>query len=80
MEEVFGKVERGPFAVGSKSDRETTFINTDKGRFVLRLRDGDPFRDPAFDNVIGKTIRAKGVVTGYTFLVSDWMELKDDKT
>ena len=75
MEELSGRVVKELFAKGSKSEREAVFLESDKGRFVLRRQDGNPFHDPELEKLVGKIIRGRGVVTGYTFLLSDWDEM-----
>lgn len=75
MDEISGEVVKGPFAVGSKSEHEAVYLVSDKGRFVLRRVGGNPFYDPELNGLVGKKIRGKGQVTGYTFLLSEWHEL-----
>lgn len=76
--EIRGKVERENFGEGSKSDRSAIVINSDKGKFVLRRLGANPFSDPELDDYVGKTIRCTGNPTGYTFIASDLVEVKDD--
>ncbi|MBZ5529905.1 MAG: hypothetical protein LAO20_00615 [Acidobacteriia bacterium] len=76
MEEISGQVVKGPFATGSKSEHNAIFLISEKGRYVLRRLGGNPFQDPELEKLVGKTIRGQGVVTDYTFLLSDWSELK----
>jgi hypothetical protein len=77
MEEIIsGQVVKGPFAKGSKSEHDAIFLNSEKGRYVLRRQGGNPFYDPELEKLLGKTIRGKGVVTDYTFLLSEWSEVK----
>jgi hypothetical protein len=78
MEEIAGQVVKAPFATGSKSEKEAVFLNSDKGRFVLRRVGGNPFFDPELEKLVGKTIRARGEAAGYTFLLSDWNELRPE--
>jgi hypothetical protein len=78
LEEISGQVVRAQFAKGSRSEHEAVFLNSDKGRVVLPRADGNPFSDPELEKLIGKTIRARGDATGYTFLLPDWNELGPD--
>ena len=39
-----GTVVRGPFGVGSKSEREAVWLKTFMGRFVLRRKNGPTFK------------------------------------
>jgi hypothetical protein len=75
MDEISGQVVKAQFASGSKSEHEGVFLKTEKGRFALRRTGGNPFYDPELEKLVGKTIRARGEVAGYTFLMSDWTEM-----
>jgi hypothetical protein len=75
LEELSGEVVKGPFAVGSKSEHQAIYLMSSRGRYVLRRQGGNPFHDSALDKLVGKNIRGRGVITGYTFLVTDWTEL-----
>jgi hypothetical protein len=79
MEELSGRVVKAQFATGSKSEHEAVFLHSDKGRFVLRRPGANPFFDPELEQLVGKTIKGKGEVTGSTFLMSDWNELKPNE-
>jgi hypothetical protein len=72
--DIIGRVVKGPFAGESKSARDAVLIESDAGEFVLRRAGGNPFRDPALDAMVVKTIRATVVAHGYTFLLSSWQE------
>lgn len=50
-------------------------LQTADGEYVLRLRGGNPFHDARLEGLVGKVIRARGDLHGYTFLVDDWNEL-----
>ena len=80
MEEISGQVVKGPFATGSKSEHEAIFLNSERGRFVLRRQGGNPFRDPELEKLVGKTIRGRGVIVGAMFLMSDWSEWNPEVT
>lgn len=74
MREFIGRVSRKPFGVGSKSEHQAVVLETDDGEFVLRRQGGNPFRDPALSNLVGKTIRCRGNLAGYALIISDWDE------
>jgi len=76
MEEISGQVVKGDFAKGSKSEREAIYLNSEKGRYILRRQGGNPFYDPELEKLVGRTIRGHGEVAGYTFLLSEWSELE----
>ncbi len=63
-----GLVTRGPFASGSKSERNAIWLETDEGRFVLRRKDGPAFGDHALDGLVGQHVCCDGFVLGYTVL------------
>ena len=70
--EFSGQVVKGSFGTGSKSEHEAVYLETEKGRYVLRQQGGNPFYDPELEKLVGQTIRCRGFVTGYTLLVTDY--------
>jgi hypothetical protein len=70
--EVSGQVTRHLAAQGSKSERQATFLETDEGTYVLRRQGGNPFSDPKLDDLVGKRIRCKGILTEHTLIMSEW--------
>jgi hypothetical protein len=69
---ITGKVVKKRFASGSKSDRDAVILRTDKGEeYVLRREGGNPFTDPSLDELVGKQVRLKGLIHGYTLIFSD---------
>lgn len=75
--EYSGTVIKGLFAKNSKSEHEAVYLKTQNGRFVLRRQGGNPFYDPELEKLVGKTIRCKGVMTGYTLIISHWTVISD---
>ncbi len=71
-----GMVIRGPFARGSKSERDAVMLDTGDKQLVLRLKGGNPFKDAVLDELVGHRIRANGVRTGYTLIMTKWVDLK----
>jgi hypothetical protein len=69
-----GAVIRKQVAAGSKSDRPAVLLQTPDNEYVLRIQGGNPFHDPRLEALVGKRIRARGEVHGYTFLMHDWTE------
>lgn len=67
-----GRVTSGPFATGSKSEREAVRLVTENGSFVLRRRGGNAFRDPVLEKLVGKTIECDGYLTGNTLIIAEW--------
>jgi hypothetical protein len=75
--ELSGLVIKEVVGKGSKSEHDAVLLETKDGKYTLRRRGGNPFRDPELDQLVGKRIRANGVLTGYTFVMSDWAEADD---
>jgi hypothetical protein len=70
---ISGNVKRQRIAAGSKSDRVGVVLDDGKGRiFALRRAGGNPFSDPAMDELVGKTITATGIVAGGSFIMDRW--------
>jgi hypothetical protein len=80
MPEIAGQVVKGPFAVGSKSEHEAIYLNSKRGRFVLRRPGQNAFQDPVLEKLVGKTVRCRGEIDGYLLLLSDWSEVKSEGT
>jgi hypothetical protein len=70
--EFVGKVSKRVFGKGSKSEHEALYIDTDRGRYVLRRQGGNAMYDPALQELAGKTIRCTGLIHDYVLLISDW--------
>jgi hypothetical protein len=69
-----GNVVRKQVAEGSKSERTAILLQTDEGEYVLRIQGGNPFHDQRLEQLVGKRIRARGQIHGYSFLMDDWVE------
>ncbi|WP_119421672.1 hypothetical protein [Desertibaculum subflavum] len=63
-----GKVSRGPFGSGSKSERMTIWLETPEGRFVLRRKGGPTFGDRALDKYVGMRVSCDGFIADYMLL------------
>jgi hypothetical protein len=68
VKKLRGKVTRGTYGKGTKSERETLFIETEKGRFVLRRKTGPAFADTQLDRYFGRTVECDGFLVGTTLL------------
>jgi hypothetical protein len=73
--EFAGKVTKELFGKGSKSEHEAVFLETDKGKYVLRRQGGNPFYDPELQKLVGKSIRCHGFLEEYTLTMSDWKDM-----
>jgi hypothetical protein len=74
-----GRVTVQRVASGSKSERDAVVLDTDGHNYILRRQGGNPFRDPALERLVGKTVAVTGKVTGNTLIMSDWQELPEDE-
>jgi hypothetical protein len=63
-----GTVTRGRHATGSKSEREATFLETVRGRYILRRKEGPAFADSSLDRFVGKQVQCDGFIVGTTLL------------
>ena len=63
-----GKVTRGVYGKASKSERETLFIETKNGRFILRRKTGPAYSDAQLDRYLGHTVECDGFLVGSTLL------------
>jgi hypothetical protein len=77
MTELRGQVVKRLFAAGSKSERQAVFLVTKRDHYLLRQIGGNPYRDPELEQLVGKTIEAKGEIDDYIMLLSDWKVLED---
>ena len=66
--ELTGKVVKQKFAPGSKSEHEAVCIQTNEGTYVLKRMGGNPFNDPELNKLVGKKVKAKGMVNQYQFI------------
>ena len=66
-----GHVVRKRINVGSKSDHEAVVLVCARGEFKLRRRGGATFVDETLDALVGKRIRASGIVSAGQFIVDE---------
>ncbi len=67
-----GRVVRAPFGVGSKSERQAIWLETDDDRYVLRRKGANAFSDPQLDKLVGCELEVEGKVVGRTLLMTSW--------
>ena len=65
--ELTGKVILMKFGKGSKSDHDAVYLDTGKKKYRLKRRGGNPFHDPSINELVGKSIKARGIITPYFF-------------
>jgi hypothetical protein len=76
--ELRGKVVKESFGQGTKSERLAVQLVTPAGKYVLRRSGANAFKDPALEELVGKTIVASGVIQDYVFIISEWKEVPGD--
>lgn len=72
---LHGTVIRRAFGVGTKSEHESIGLKVGARTYRLRRRDGNPFRDPVLEALVGKRLRATGITTGPDLIMTDWSEI-----
>ena len=70
--ELEGLVVQKRINAGSKSDHEATVLATKDGDFKLRRQGGHPFSDPDVQELVGKRIRARGLVSAGQFIMETY--------
>jgi len=71
-----GEVIRRRVAQGSKSERMAVLLRTEAGEFLLRREGGHPLRDPALDDLVGKTIECDAEAHDNLLIMSSWRVLE----
>ena len=75
---LIGRVERQRLAAGTKSDHMGMVLLTPEGdRHVLRLRGGNPFKEPALEALNGRTVTLCGQLRENFFLLDNPLEAAD---
>jgi hypothetical protein len=72
LPEFVGRVTRRMFGIGTKSEHDAVYLDTDRGSFLLRRAGGNPFRDREIESLVGKRIRCRGEVSGYFIIMTEW--------
>ena len=68
-----GAVSHQTVSPGSKSERPAVVLKATDGRtYVLRRQDSPAFVDPGLSSLVGRSIRANGVVADKLFVMRDW--------
>lgn len=70
--ELSGEVTKHLASKGSKSERQGVFLETDQGTYLLRRQGGNPFSDPQLNELVGKRIHCKGILTEHALIMSEW--------
>jgi hypothetical protein len=67
-----GTVEHRLVARGSKSERRAVILVSDEKTHILRRRNGNTFKDPVLDSLVGKTVEVEGDVHDETLHADSW--------
>ena len=76
--EVAGLVIKKPFGTGSKSERQAVFLRTADGDYVLRREAGLAYGDPTLERLVGRRLRCRGTLSGYTFFMTGYEDIGDE--
>jgi hypothetical protein len=75
--EVAGLVIKKAFGTGSKSERQAVVLRTADGDYVLRREEGLAYRDPTLERLVGRRLRCRGTLSGYTFFMTSYEDIGD---
>jgi hypothetical protein len=63
-----GKVTRGLYGKGTKSEHEATFLEAKNTRYILRRKTGPAFADRELEQYVGHEVECDGFIVGQTLL------------
>ena len=72
--QLTGKVVLQKFGAGSKSEHNAICLQTSEGTYKLKRMGGNPFNDPELNKLVGKQIKATGMLDQYQFIAKDLQE------
>lgn len=70
-----GRVVSKRIGAGTKSEHDAVVLVTPAHEYKLRRQGGNPFVDPEISKLVGKRIRAHGVLDSDQLIMSTWKEL-----
>jgi len=73
--EAEGRVVSKRIGTGTKSEHDAVVLVTPAHEYKLRRQGGNPFVDPEISKLVGKRIRASGVVDSGQLIMSNWKEI-----
>jgi hypothetical protein len=68
VEGLRGRVTRGTYAKGTKSQRQAVFLEAGEQRYVLRRKGGPVFADAKLRRFVGHEVECDGFFVGTTLL------------
>ncbi len=66
-----GRITKGMYGGGSKSEHEAVLIETANGRYVLRRKAGPAFGDTELNRYVGHEVKCDGFLLGTTLLAEE---------
>jgi hypothetical protein len=73
FKEFRGWVSVRPFAQGTKSERLAPLLLVEGAAYVLRRPESKRLYDPVLHQLDGKAVWVRGVLYGYTFILTEWV-------
>lgn len=70
-----GYVKEKKAGAGSKSEHMAICLDTEDESFVLRLNGDNPFSHEKLNKLIGKKVRATGLIKDYIFFAANVIEI-----
>jgi hypothetical protein len=71
---IKGRIRRGMFGYGSKSEHNSLYLETDQGRFLLRKKGENPFQESSLANLEGKMVTVVGTLDAYLLIADEVCE------
>jgi len=68
VKDLQGRVTRGVYGKGTKSERNAVFIETGTKRYLLRRKSGPAFGDETLERYVGHVVLCSGFLVGTTVL------------
>jgi hypothetical protein len=77
VEGVEGTVVRRRVGTGTKSERDAVVLVTEDGAYALRRKGANAFQDDDLDQLVGRRVRASGLLVPGQ-LIADDLQVLDD--
>lgn len=75
---IVGKVVHRKINPGSKSERKAIVLTGSDGDYTLRRRGVAPYHDEALMALIGKRVRATGIISARQLIMSEYGVIESD--
>jgi hypothetical protein len=77
VEKLRGRVSRGIYAQGTKSERPAVFLECGAKKYVLRRKAGPAYGDTQLEKLEGRTVECDGFIVGTTLLAERIVPVKE---